>query len=195
MPTQCTCPPADAIPDISAQDCPSKAGNITRLVIGREAGGDFTDITDETEFDTRLAAVDATKIVLTPFLSDVEFPSSNIIETAKDDKSSPFGEGFRTGETSVTVTANLKNLEPSIKDELVSIVNCYSDLNIALVDSNDKIWAIGSTTLIPISNGFVGTRQFGGIDDTDAYTLSFTLRPEWDLGLLENVPTWSPNAK
>ena len=133
--------------------------------------------------------------MLSPFLSDVEFTSSNIIETAKDDKSSPFGEGFRTVETSVTVTANLNNLEPSIKDELVSIVNCYSDLNIALVDSNDKIWAIGSTTLIPISNGFVGTRQFGGIDDTDAYTLSFTLRPEWDLGLLENVPTWSPNAK
>lgn len=198
MPTSCTCPPAAALPSISAQDCPSKAGNITRLLIGRVAGGAFTDIADETEFDTRLAAIDATKTVLTPFISDVEFPTSTIIETAKDDKSSPFGEGFKVGETSVTVTANFKNLDPSIKDEIKSITKCYEDLQIALIDSNDVIWAIGQTDLINISNAFVGTRQFGGIDDTDNYSLSFTLRPEWDFGLQENATagwTVSPNAK
>jgi len=193
MPT-CVCPPADALPDISLQQCPEKYGNINRFVIGRVSGGDFTDIADETEFDTRLAAVDATKIVLTPLLSESEFPFSAILETAKDDNTSPFGEGFRTGEGSVTYTGLFKNIESSIKDELKEL-ECYTDLAIAIVESNGGIGAIGQTTLIPISNYFVSTKSFGGIAETDNVQLSFTLRPNWDEGLQLNSLTWDIYSK
>lgn len=193
MPT-CVCPPADALPSISAQTCPEKYGNINRLIIGRAAGGDFTDITDELEFDTRLAAVDATKIVLSPLLSEAEFPFSAIIETGKDDNTSPFGEGFKVGEGSVTVTTLMKNVESSIKDEM-NALTCYTDLVIGIVESNGGIGAIGSTTLIPISNFFVSTKSFGGISETDNVQVSFTLRPNWDEGLQLNALTWDIFSK
>ena len=190
----CVCPPAAALPDISLQQCPEKYGNINRFVIGRVSGGDFVDITDETEFDTRLAALDETKIVLTPLLSESEFPFSAIIETAKDDNTSPFGEGYRVGEGSVTVTTLAKNVESSIKDELKEL-ECYQDLAIAIVESGGGIGATGSTTLIPISNYFVSTKSFGGISETDNVQISFTLRPEWDAGLQLNALTWDIFSK
>lgn len=152
-------------------------------------GGDFTDITDETEFDTRLAAVDATKTVLTPLLSEAEFPFSAIIETGKDDNTSPFGEGYKVGEGSVTVTVLAKNVESSIKDELKAL-ECYTDLAVGIIESGGAIGSIGSTTLIPISNFFVSTKSFGGISETDNVQISFTLRPEWDAGLQKNALTW-----
>ena len=193
MSVTCTCPPPAALPSVSNQVCDEKYGNITRFIFGRTSDP-FVDVTDETEFDTRLAAAGTNKIVLSPFLSDVEFPSSEIIKTAKDDKSSPFGQGFRVGETSPTVAAMLKNLEATIKDELKGL-ECYEDLGIMIVDSNGGIGAIGSTDFIPISNFFVGTRGFGGIDEVDTYSVNGDLEPCWDQGLQLNAPTWNPNTK
>jgi len=190
----CTCPPSDAIPSISLQDCPEKYGNINRFVIGRVSGGAFTAITDETEFDTRLAAVDATKIVLTPLLSETDFPFSALISEGGDDNTTPFGEPIRVGEGSITVTSLAKNVESSIKDELKEL-ECYTDLAIGIIESNGGIGAIGATALIPIANLFVSTKSFGGISASDSVQISFTLRPNWDEGLQLNSLTWDIYSK
>ena len=135
MSLQCVCPPADALPSQANPTCPEKLGNISRFAIGRTVGGAFVDITDEAEWDTRLAAIDNTKVVFTPLLSETTFPSSAIIETAKDDNTSPFGEGYKVGEGSTTVTSLVKNTESAIKDTLKEL-ECYTDLGIILIDSN-----------------------------------------------------------
>ena len=193
MSLQCACPPADALPSQANPTCPEKLGNITRFAIGRIAGGDFTDITDEAEWDTRIAAVDNSKIVFTPLLSETTFPSSAIIETAKDDNTSPFGEGFKVGEGSATVTALAKNTESAIKDTLKEL-ECYTDLAIVLIDSNSTTGSIGNA-LIPISNFFVGTKTFGGIAEVDSFPISFTLKPCWDSGITYNDQTFDLNTK
>lgn len=190
----CTCPPDAALPSISAQVCPEKYGNINRFIIGRLAGGDFTDITDETEFDTRLAAVDETKIVLTPLLSETDFPFSAILTEGGDDNTTPFGEPLRNGEGSVTVTTIAKNVESSIKDELKAL-ECYTDLALGIIESGGSIGAVGSTTLIPVSNWFVSTKLFGGIAGSDQVQITFTLRPEWDAGLQLNSLSWDIFSK
>ena len=77
MSLQCVCPPADALPSQANPTCPEKLGNISRFAIGRTVGGAFVDITDEAEWDTRLAAIDNTKVVFTPLLSETTFPSSD----------------------------------------------------------------------------------------------------------------------
>lgn len=190
----CTCPPNAALTSITAQDCPEKYGNINRFVIGRVVGGAFVDITDETEFDTRLAAVDNTKIVLTPLLSETDFPFSAIIEEGGDDNTTPFGEPIRVGEGSIKVTSLAKNVESTIKDEMKDL-ECYTDLAIGIIESNGGIGANGSTLLIPISNFFVSTKSFGGISASDNVQISFTLRPNWDAGLQLNSLTWDIYTK
>jgi hypothetical protein len=183
----------DALPSQANPTCPEKLGNITRFAIGRVAGGDFVDITDEAEWDTRIAAVDATKVVFTPLLAETTFPSSAIIESSKDDNTSPFGEGYKLGEGSVTVTSLAKNTEGAIKDTLKAL-ECYSDLAIVIFDSAGSEAATGNT-LIPISNFFVGTKTFGGISEVDSFPISFTMKGCWDGGLTINALTWDANAK
>lgn len=190
----CVCPPADALSAISLQDCPEKYGNINRFIIGRVAGGAFTDITDETEFDTRLASITNTKIVLTPLLSETDFPFSAIITEGGDDNTTPFGEALRVGEGSITVTALAKNVESSIKDEMKAL-ECWTDLAVGIVESNGGIGAISNTTLIPISNFFVSTKSFGGISGSDQVQISFTLKPNWDEGLQLNSLSWDIYSK
>jgi hypothetical protein len=191
----CVCPPAVAIPDITTNPvCPEKYGNVKRLVVGRVSGGDFTDITDETEFDTRLASVTSTKIVIIPNLSDSNFPSSAAIETGKDDNTSPDGEGFLLGGGSVTVTAIMKNTLGSVVDEVKGLM-CYNDLAIAIVENGGAIGAIGTTTLIPISNFFVGTKEFGGLSNTDNVPIQFTLKYGWDYGLVKSPLAWDIFSK
>jgi len=193
MSLNCVCPPPAALPSQANPTCPEKLGNITRFVIGRAGGGDFVDITDEAEWDTRLAAIDNTKIVFTPLLADTDFPSSAIIESGKDDNTSPFGEGYKLGEGSVTVTTMAKNTESAIKDTLKEL-ECYDDLVLGIVDSNNTTGSIGNA-LIPISNFFVGTKTFGGIAAVDSFPISFTLKPCWDGGITYNNQTWDVNSK
>jgi len=189
----CVCPPSDALPTQANPTCPEKLGNILRFAIGRVSGGAFVDITDETEWDTRLAAVDATKIILTPLLSETTFPQSAPIETAKDDNTSPKGEGYLVGEGSVTVTALAKNTESAIKDDLAAL-RCYDDLAMILIDSNSTV---GSLTgeLFPISNWFVSSKSFGGISDVDSFQIQFTLEPAWDTGITYDQLSWDITSK
>lgn len=193
MSLQCVCPPADALPSQANPTCPEKLGNIMRFAIGRVVGGAFVDITDEAEWDTRLAAVDNTKVIFTPALSDTDFPSSAILETSKDDNTSPFGEGFKTGEGSVKVTSLAKNTESAIKDDLKEL-ECYTDLAIAIIDSNSTVGS-KSGEFFPISNFFVGTKSFNGIAEPDSFSIEFTLRPCWDSGITYDATTWGISTK
>jgi len=187
------CPPPAALTTQVNPTCPEKLGNITRFGIVQIAGGPFVDITDEAEWDLRLAAVDNTKVVFTPLLSDVEMPSSAAIESAKDDKTSPFGEGFLLGEGSVAVTAMVKNTEGTIKDTLKALQG-FIGLGVVGFDSNGTEFAIGNVA-IPISNWFVSTKSPGGISEVDSFSIAFTFKPCWDKGLTLNSLTWDANTK
>lgn len=193
MATQCVCPPTAELPDLGNSDCDVKLDLIVKIQLARAAGGSYADITDETELDNRLGATVATKVVLTPNFADTDIPGTEIILTGQNDNTSPFGEGFRVGETSTTFTATFANLDPAIKDQLKAY-ECYTDLVIAMYDAKGKVISLGND-LIPISNFFVGSRQFGGRTEKDLYTFNFTLPLEWDNGLTVNALTYDIFSK
>jgi hypothetical protein len=81
----CPCPLAATIPSIGEVDCKEAFGLVGKLAFQR-LGNPFTDITLQAEWDAALAAVDATKIALTPLtLDSQEFPSSTTITVGGDD--------------------------------------------------------------------------------------------------------------
>lgn len=186
MSTQCVCPPG-VLPSLTNPDCEVKLDLLVRMIIGQTSGDPFTDITTEAGIDLRLNAVDNTKAQFTPLFADTDIPGTEIILTAQNDNTSPFGEGFRTGETSTTFTATFANLDPAIKDELKAF-ECFFDLGVAFYDAKGRVVSLGNN-LIPIDNFFIGTRQFGGRTEKDLYTVNFTLPLEWDQGLTVQTPT------
>lgn len=193
MSVACTCPPAAELPDLGNQDCVVKIDLVNKIVIIRDAGKTFVDITDETEFDLALAKVTDEKPVILPFISGTEVTPSEIIQTAKDDNTSPNGQGFRVGETSSTFTAMLDNLDPTIKDEIKAL-ECYSDLNVIMYDAKGQVISLGNDA-IQIRNLFVGTKGLGGRTDTDKNIIKFDLLPCWDGSLTVQANGFDINTK
>ena len=67
----CQCPLDATIPDLVDLDCPTKFGQIGKIAF-QEVGNPFTDITDQAEWTAALAAVDSTKVQVTPILHGQE---------------------------------------------------------------------------------------------------------------------------
>ena len=63
----CPCPLGAVIGDLEDLDCPAKFGQIGKIAF-QIRGNAFTDITDEAEWTTAIAALDSTKVQMTPIL-------------------------------------------------------------------------------------------------------------------------------
>jgi len=67
----CECPLEATIPDLVDLDCPTKFGQIGKIAF-QQVGNPFADITDQAEWTAALAALDATKVQVTPILHGQE---------------------------------------------------------------------------------------------------------------------------
>ncbi len=201
----CECPLGSTLPTISDQDCPFKIGLVTRIAFQRSGtGSEFVtasnNIIDEASWDTFLAAVDSTKIQITPRFGGTEVTPSEAIVEGGNDNTTPLGQPIVTGDTIPVFTAQYFNLEPEIKRELRQFI-CEGDMTGYFIDNNNVIigWSTDSgatITGIPMSQIYIGSRGLGGITESDKNNFQLNLPINWDEYLYKSTPDgWQPLYK
>jgi len=176
----CSCPPAATIPAITDVTCKEVFGLIGKLAFQR-FGTPFVDITDETEWITKIAAADATKIQVTPLtLDSQDVPSSTPITVGGDDNTTFDGAPIIVGETSVTATFIIRDLPiDSYKEiyEYACEVN-NGDTGVYLL-GNEFIISDENEAPLKASSFFIGTPLLGGRTDTNNYPITITFPAGW----------------
>lgn len=174
----CPCPLPTAIPSISNVTCKEAFSLVGKLGF-QQLGNSFVDITLQTEWDTYLAAVDSTKIALTPLtLDSQEFPSSTPITVGGDDNTTFDGAPIIVGETSITASFIIRDLPIAAYKELKAFVCEVSRTGIYLMGNNFVI-SDENDSAIKISSFFIGTPSLGGRTDTNNYPITITFPAGW----------------
>lgn len=179
-----------SLPDVV---CKAGFGQIQRLVFQRRrnANGELNkisaaDMAVAATWISLSVAEDSTKVVLSPFIGNPEL-SSGAKRAFGGDNSTISGVELNVGREASQFSAIL--YEES--SDVISILKQYQceTLSVYFVDEYGAIGAIllsdGSYAGVPITNFFVGDRDFGGLTDPDSNQVNFTLQPNWSDNLVK----------
>jgi len=115
------CPPGTYLGGIAPTDCPIKWDQTQKLVLGRKSAGRFPNagaFVSESHWQTLLNALNDSRLVITPYLSNLVIPPSEVLSTGGNDNTTINGVREVTGVGFVTVTAMLKNVSAETANEL-----------------------------------------------------------------------------
>ena len=202
----CDCPLGTELTTIPNLDCGEKWDQIVRIAFQRRnAGGvlpvfDGTatnDIQVEADWNTRIAATDESKIVLTPFFSSLVFPNSESIVNGGGDNGTVFGLGEYNGEDNVSIdTPVFKNLTKEIKQAIDDLA-CYSlpqtgetQLWAYFLNRYNQIINIGNGALnegVPVYNVRLSSTGSEGLNADNTNVLRFDL--------VNSPSKWDDNAQ
>lgn len=189
----CPCPLPTAIPSIGEVTCKEAFGLIGKLAFQR-LGNPFVDITAQLEWTTALAAVDATKIALTPLtLDSQEFPSSTTITVGGDDNTTFDGAPIIVGETSITATFIIRDLPIAAYKELKAFTcEIAGNTGVYLMGDNFVI-SDENDSAIKASSFFIGTPSLGGRTDTNNYPVTIVFPAGWwETAKFNPIDTFNP---
>lgn len=192
------CPKPAALTPIPAQDCKFKFDQILRFGFQRntDEAPFHTDATTpnpieaKASWDLLTAAVDDTKIILSPIAMGVEIPSSEGQYEGGNDNSTPFGLQMYLGEGGITVIGQHRNLAPAVYTALQHL-SYESDASLGV--ANLRIWLInkngelihetgdaeGDAWGIPVYNYRIGSPGSTGFNSDNIIPFSFGLQPDW----------------
>ena len=189
----CTCPVDPIVPSIPSTVCTESFGQVLKFGLANKSTQNFEDtvngITDQASWTAALAAVDTTKVQLTPILSDVLLAANSPINVGGDDNTTPDGVPVLRARTSAQGTAILRDITASVKVALQEYECLAGSDNIGGIYpmGRDFILAVVDTTgvndvykPIPLTYFFVGDKGLGGITETNNNNLEFRLPPNWD---------------
>lgn len=201
----CKCPAAEALPTIPNFTCAESFGQIQKVAFQRlyKNGGDknsFTttaDIMSIASWNTLLAAIDDTKVVLTPYIQ---------APTAEAGAARTFGGGNETlggieeviGREPTQFTAVLRRVPQKIIKALKQL-QCESDsqnLGVYLFDENGNIGALQDEKTetetvyypIPIRSLFFSDKTLGGLEAPDSNNVQWSFLPNWSDDLVIVAP-------
>lgn len=195
---QVTCPKPTSLTAISAVECPVDFGQIVKIYLQRQQDTTTTypfnttngEITAKASWDTFIAAVDDTKIVETPTLSNPVLNSSEGAFEGGDDNTTPYGLRIYKGENTTTFEAAFRSLNADVIAELralsqETLPQLAGTLTAYFVLADGRILARkGSTATdhegIPIYSWRVGSVGSEGYKADNMNPLSFDLREGWD---------------
>lgn len=189
MPITCQCPSAAAIPDVPNVQCSESFGQIQKVALCRLRQADGTrnsftvtgsgsaqtgSITLLASWETKLAAEDGEKVVVTPYIySPVDSGGDARMSSGGNDDLG--GVPQVLGENPVQFTGNLRAIPQAVRKALVEL-SCEANagnLGVFLFDENGNIEAIQDqdtpTTYypIPLRTFFVGPKLHGNYDGKD----------------------------
>jgi hypothetical protein len=144
---------------------------------------------------TFLAAVDNTKITLSPAVANVIIPSSEMVASGQDSNESVNGIGYNLGETNITVTGEIHSAPQAVVDALDEL-SCYSDASLGQskltayfflrrIKGISRVMAKGSAVAgdyvgFEIFNFRVSSPDSQGYNTKTKYMWSFTMQSdEW----------------
>ncbi len=208
------CPLPAALTPVPSQSCPFKLDQIVRLAFQRRQPqntapfatlADIQTLADWTAFK---AAVDSTKIVMSPIFAGMVIPGSEGLFTGGNDNTTFNGLPDYNGEGSVTITGIMKNLAPAVKRALdklsqESLANGVSATNLTVYmfnrsgysfQINPLVGGEASTTYfgVPIYNFRLGSLGSEGFNSPNSHSFSFNVPGDWADYLTSVKPSFDP---
>lgn len=175
-----------ALPTLPTVLCTAGFGQIQRIVFQRrfDDNGEVNKITPEqmsqaATWISLSVAEDSTKIVLSPFIGNPEL-GSGAKRAFGGDNSTVNGIELNMGREAAQFSAVLY-------EESQDLISCLKEymcetLGVYLVDEYGNIAATtygDDFAAIPITNLFIGDKDFGGLTEPDANSINFSLKPNW----------------
>ena len=115
------CPPGTYLGGIAPTNCPIKWDQTQKLALGRKYTNRFPNagaFVSSAHWQNLLNALDDSRLVITPYLSNLVIPPSEVLSTGGNDNTTIDGVREVTGVGFVTVTATLKNVSSETANEL-----------------------------------------------------------------------------
>lgn len=187
------CPPGTYIGGIAPTTCPIKWDQTQKLALGRKSANRFPNagsFISEAHWQSLLNAINDSRLVITPYLSNLVIPASEVLSTGGNDNTTIDGVREITGVGFVTVTAMLKNVSSETANEL-RLIGTESMIqpgvtNIVgyfLQTSNAVVWDKTSTLAayegFEIYNLVVTDLGNEGLNSNTTVNVSFDLKGGW----------------
>ena len=115
------CPPGPYLGGIAPTTCPIKWDQTQKLALGRKSTNRFPNagaFISQAHWQALLNALTDARLVITPYLSNLVIPASEVLSTGGNDNTTIDGVREITGVGFVTVTAQLKNVSAETANEL-----------------------------------------------------------------------------
>lgn len=199
----CNCPNPDSLTTITPEDCGVNLTQIQKIAFQREGtlfdtGATIpTDIKELADWQTLIAAVDDTKIVVTPFIGgDPVIEAGEAITNGGGDNSTLNGIAEVDGANPSAFSCIFKSLSSLVESQLKSLV-CEKALTAYLFLQGGKIAAVQITVDVAYKGFkaeslFVGDRSNAGFSTSDAVAMSFSLPQGWSDSLVIIEPNFNP---
>lgn len=186
----CSCPLGATIPDLNNLDCPKKFGQIGKVAF-QITGNTFTDITLESEWTTYIAAVDATKIQVTPIVHAQEStPAEPVTVGGAGDNTVYDGTIDIVSEGFYQLNFTLRNPSPEVLNALKEYECEVSRLGVYL-GGRDFVISKSDSSAIPISSLYVqSSPQVNGNADANLAQIQMTLDAGWFADSLVSNIDW-----
>lgn len=196
------CPPAAALANVPSLTCPIRWEQVQKIlfrrITGRAALTTATALLSAT-ITPLLSATDNTKLLISPFLSNIVFPPNEILKEGGNDNTTLNGVPQLRGLGFVNVTGTLKNASAAQAAALGAITAetavqpGQTNIEAFFVNKDGKIIATNpsSTTVVgfPIYNWILTDVSSEGFGKDNVYNLSFDLAPGWSDKHLMLTPT------
>ena len=192
MPDLFSCPAPTAIASIPNDSCPIRWEQVQKLLLRRITGAEAlttATVLLSATITPLLSAADATKIVVSPFLSNVVFPPNEILKEGGNDNTTLNGVPQLRGLGFTNVTFQLKNASAAVAAALAAITAetavqpGQTNIEALLVNKDGKVIAKNpaSTTVVgfPIYNFVLTDVSSEGFGRDNVYNGSFDLAPGW----------------
>ena len=175
----CQCPLDAVIPDLVDLDCPTKFGQIGKIAF-QQVGNPFVDITDQAEWVTALAALDATKVQVTPTLHAQEStPPEPVTVGGAGDNTVYDGTIEVVSEGIYQINFSIRNPSPEVLNALKEYECEVSRLGIYM-GGRDFVISNADQSAIPVSSLYVqSSPALNGNTDANIAQVQMVLDAGW----------------
>ena len=187
----CACPLGATIGDLVDLDCPTKFGQIGKIAF-QITDNPFVDITDEAEWTTAIAALDATKVQVTPILHAQEStPPEPVTVGGAGDNTVFDGTIEIVSEGIYQINFSLRNPSPAVLSALKEYECEVSRLGIYMGGS-DFILSKADSSAIPVSSLYVqSSPALNGNTDANIAQIQIVLDAGWYAGSIKSIVPWN----
>lgn len=163
--------------------CPADIGQIQKLIFWR-TGQSIASVTTaliSSTWNTLLAAVDETKVLVTPFVHNPDMPAGDPREYGGGNETrwgSPLRKGAQSPAFSFMMLAEDQDVITALKK-----LRCEALDVLFINEANQLIYSDAGSAVagFPVVPGslFIGDKKVGGLEDYDSNLLMFNVKPNW----------------
>ena len=199
----CNCPAPTALTAIPTQNCGVNLKQIQRMafqrlgnVFGTNALPAANSILTLADWQARVAALDSTKIVLTPLIgSNPVIEAGDAITNGGGDNSTMNGVEEVEGVNPSKFSTEFKELSPEIEKAMKTLM-CEKNLMVYFFLQGGKIAAVEVDATnqkgFKAESLFISDRNNAGFATKDTHNMSFSLPAGWSENLKIYEPTFNP---